>query len=151
MNIAPAVAADGTIYTVSRAHFDSMQAYLIAVKSDFSGAKWVASLQNLLNDGCGTIVPIGPTNYTPNACRVGANPGVDPTTNAPGSGVLIDLASSSPVLPDGSVIFGAITNYNGFRGHMFKFDSPAHLRGRTISDGIPRPPFTPTAAPTQSS
>jgi hypothetical protein len=134
LNIAPAVAADGTIYTASRAHFDDMQAYLIAVKSDFSGAKWVASLQHLLTDGCGTgsafLVQIGPTNTTPNACRVGTNVGVDPTTNAPGSGIILDQASSSPtVLPDGSVIFGAITNYNGFRGHMFKFDSTGTFTG----------------------
>jgi hypothetical protein len=134
LNIAPAVAADGTIFTASRAHFDDMQAYLIAVKSDFSGAKWVASLQHLLTDGCGTgsayLVQIGPTNTTPNACRVGTNIGVDPTTNAPGSGVILDQASSSPTaLPDGSVIFGAITNYNGFRGHMFKFDSTGTFTG----------------------
>lgn len=124
LNIAPAVAPDGTIYTASRAQLDGMQAYLIAVKSDFSGPKWAASLQNRLHDGCGVLVPIGPTNSTPNACRVGSTPGVDPTTNALGSGVIIDEASSSPtVLPDGSVIFGTTTNYNGFRGHMFKFDS----------------------------
>lgn len=124
LNIAPAVGADGTIFTASRAQFDGMQAYLIAVKSDFSGPKWAASLQQLLNDGCGVLVPIGPTNSTPNACRIGANPGVDPTTNAPGSGVIIDQASSSPtVLPDGSVVFGALTNYNAFRGHLFKFDT----------------------------
>jgi len=124
INIAPAIAADGTIFTVSTAHLDGMQAYLVAVKSDFSGAKWAASLQNRLNDGCGVLVPIGPTNSTPNACRVGSNMGVDPTTNAAGSGVVLDLASSSPTaLPDGSVIFGAITNYNGFRGHLFKFDA----------------------------
>jgi hypothetical protein len=130
MNIAPAVASDGTIFTVSRAHFDDMQAYLIAVKSDFSGTKWAASLQHLLNDGCGTIVPIGPTNSAPNACRVGATPGVDPTTNASGSGVVIDQASSSPTaLPDGSVIFGAITNYNGSRGHMFKFSATGSFTG----------------------
>jgi hypothetical protein len=131
LNIAPAVSSDGTtVFTASRAHFDSMQAYLIAVKSDLSGTKWVASLQNLLSDGCGTIVPIGPNNSTPNACRVGATPGVDPTTNAPGSGVIIDFASSSPtVLPDGSVVFGAITNYNGFRGHLFKFDTNGNFTG----------------------
>jgi Viral BACON domain len=129
-NIAPAVAPDGTIFTASRAHFDGMQAYLIAVKSDFSGAKWVASLQNRLNDGCGTIVPIATNNSTPNSCRPGTTPGVDPTTNAPGSGVIIDQASSSPTaLPDGSVIFGAITNYNGFRGHMFKFSSAGVFSG----------------------
>jgi hypothetical protein len=130
INIAPAVAPDGTIYTASRAHLDGMQAYLIAVKSDFSGPKWAASLENRLHDGCGVLVPIGPTNSTPNACRVGATVGVDPTTNAPGSGVIVDLASSSPtVLPDGSVVFGALTNYNGFRGHMFKFDSAGNFTG----------------------
>jgi Viral BACON domain len=130
LNIAPAVAADGTIFTASRAQLDGMQAYLIAVKSDFSGPKWAASLQNRLNDGCGVLVPIGPTNSTPNACRVGATAGVDPTTNAPGSGVILDEASSSPVvLPDGSVIFGAITNYNAQRGHMFKFDSQGDFQG----------------------
>jgi Viral BACON domain len=124
INIAPAIGADGTIYTVSRAHFDSMQSYLVAVKSDFSGPKWATSMQQLLNDGCGVLVPIGPSNSTPNACRVGATMGVDPTTNAPGSAEVFDLGSSSPVvLPDGSVIFGAITAYNGFRGHMFKFSS----------------------------
>ncbi len=130
INIAPAVAPDGTIYTASRAHLDGMQAYLIAVKSDFSGPKWAASLQSRLHDGCGVIVPIGPTNSTPNACRLGATVGVDPTTNAPGSGTIIDEASSSPtVLPDGSVIFGAITAYNAFRGHMFKFDSTGNFQG----------------------
>ena len=130
LNIAPAVAPDGTIYTASRAHFDGMQAYLVAVKSDFSGLKWVASLQNLLNDGCGVIVPIGPTNSTPNACRLSATLGVDPTTNAPGSGVIMDLESSSPtVLPDGSVVFGALTRYNGFRGHLFKFDANGNFTG----------------------
>ena len=130
LNIAPAVAPDGTVFTASRAHFDGMQAYLIAVKPDFSGAKWVASLQQLLHDGCGVIVPIGTNNSTPNACRVGATPGVDPTTNAPGSGVIFDLGSSSPtVLPDGSVVFGALTNYNGFRGHLFKFDANGNFTG----------------------
>jgi hypothetical protein len=124
LNIAPAIASDGTIYTASAAHLDGMQAYLIAVKSDFSGPKWVAPLQNLLNDGCGVLVAIGPTNSTPNACRVGATVGVDPTTNAPGSAVILDEASSSPtVLPDGSILLGASTNYNGQRGHLFKFDA----------------------------
>jgi outer membrane protein assembly factor BamB len=84
----------------------------------------VTSLQNLLNDGCSVIVPIGPTNSTPNACRTGATPGVDPTTNAKGSGAIFDQASSSPTaLPDGSVLFGVFTNYNGQRGHLLKFDS----------------------------
>jgi Viral BACON domain len=130
LNIAPAIGVDGTIFTASRAHFDGMESYLIAVKSDFSGAKWVASMQQLLNDGCGTIESIGPTNSSPDACRVGTTPGVDPTTNAPGSANIFDLGSSSPtVLPDGSVVFGAITNYNGFRGHLFKFDANGNFTG----------------------
>jgi BACON domain-containing protein len=130
LNIAPAVAPDGTIYTASRAQLDGLQAYLIAVKSDFSGPRWAAPLQNRLNDGCGVLVPMGPTNSTPNACRLGATMGVDPTTNAPGSGQIFDESSSSPVvLPDGSVIFGALTSYNAQRGHMFKFDSAGNFQG----------------------
>ena len=107
-----------------------MAAYLVAVKPDFSGPKWATSMQNLLTDGCGVLVPIGPTNSSPNACRLGATPGVDPTTNALGSAEILDQASSSPtVLPDGSVVFGAMTNYNGFRGHMFKFSSAGTFTG----------------------
>ena len=137
VNIAPAIATDGTIFTASRAHLDGgKQAYLIAVKSDFSGAKWVAPLQNLLHDGCGIgsayLVQIGSSaNNTPNTCRFGATVGVDPTTNAPGSGGILDLSTSSPTaLPDGSVIFGANTNYNGFRGHLFKFDANGNFTRR---------------------
>ena len=34
-----------------------------------------------------------------------------------------DSSTSSPVVaPDGSVLYGALTAYNGFRGHLFKFD-----------------------------
>ena len=127
VNIAPAIAPDGTIYTGSRAHFDAMVSYLVAVNSNLT-PKWAASLQNVLNDGCGVIVPIGPTNTTPNACRVGALMGVDPTTNAKGSGSIVDQASSSPtVLPDGSVLFGALDNYNAERGHLFHFDSAGNF------------------------
>jgi hypothetical protein len=129
VNVAPAVGPDGTIYTVSRAHFDAQQAYMVAVKPDLSGAKWVTSFQNLLNDGCGTLLPIagpGVTNLA-NSCRNGTTPGVDPTTNAKGSGVIADQASSSPtVLPDG-VIFGTLDNYNYARGHLFKFDAAGNF------------------------
>ncbi len=127
VNVAPAIAPDGTIYTASRAHFDGMEAFLIAVNPNLT-SKWSASFQNLLNDGCGILVPIGPTNTTPNACRVGSNQGVDPTTNAAGSGFISDQGSSSPtVLPDGSVLFGAITFYNALRGHLFHFDAQGHF------------------------
>jgi len=130
VNIAPTVAVDGTIYTASRAHFNPMQAYLIAVKPDLSGTKWVASLQNRLNDGCGVLLPIAPSGVTnqANSCRNGTTMGVDPTTNAKGSGTIFDLASSSPtVLPDGSVIFGALDGYNYARGHLFHFDTQGNF------------------------
>ena len=131
MNIAPAVASDGTIYVASRAHFNPRTPYLIAVNSNLT-LKWSASMQNLLTDGCGVLVPIA-TPFDPNqanSCRTGSTVGVDPTTNAPGSATLSDLGSSSPtVLPDGSVLMGAITNYNGARGHLFKFSSQGTFQG----------------------
>ncbi len=127
VNLAPAIAADGTIYTVSRAHFTAATAYLIAVNPDLT-LKWSASLQHRLNDGCGAIVPIATDTSTPNSCRPGTTPGVDPTTNALGNGNVPDLASSSPtVLPDGSILFGTTSNYNGARGHMFKFDAAGNF------------------------
>ena len=100
----------------------------MAVNNDLT-PKWQTSLQRLLKDGCGFIVPIGTTNTpTPNTCRFGSNSFVDPTTNDLGSGSVIDQASSTPtVLPDGSILFGAITNYNAERGHMFKFDSAGNF------------------------
>ena len=128
VNIAPAVAADGTVYTVSRAHFNESQAYLVAVNPDLT-PKWQASLRNLLNDGCGFLVPIsGPANMDPNSCRNGATPGIDPTTNAPGSGKVSDQGSSSPtVVPDG-VVFGALVSYNYARGELLKFDTQGNFQ-----------------------
>ena len=131
VNIAPAIAADGTVYTVSRAHFVSRAAYLVAVNSDLT-PKWQASLQRRLNDGCGVIVPIAPLSdpNQPNSCRTGTTPGVDPVTNDLGSGLVVDQSSSSPtILPDGSILFGANTNYNGSRGHLFKFDANGSFLG----------------------
>ncbi len=127
INLAPAIASDGTIYTGSRAHFDHRVTYLVAVNPDLT-LKWSASMQNLLSDGCGVLVPIGPTNATPNACRLGATLGVDPTTNAKGSALIEDAGSSSPTaLPDGSVLFPALAGYNGSRGHLLKFDAAGNF------------------------
>jgi hypothetical protein len=125
VNVAPAVAPDGTIYTVSVAHFDSIIAYLVAVNPDLT-PKWASTLQNRLTDGCGELLPIAKAGVTnePNSCRHGTTPGVDPTTNANGSGTVSDLASSTPtVLPDGSVLYGATDNYNYGSGHLFHFDA----------------------------
>ena len=125
INVAPAVAPDGTIYTVSVAHFNTMEAFLIAVNPDLT-LKWDVTLQKHLTDGCGVLLPIAAegVDNEPNSCRYGTTPGVDPTTNAKGSGTVEDEASATPtVLPDGSVLFGVTDNYDYGRGHLLHFDS----------------------------
>jgi hypothetical protein len=129
LNLAPAIAPDGTVYTASMAHFDSMVTYMIAVNPDLT-LKWSSSMQQVLSDGCGHLLPTAPQGVTdiPNSCRFGATPGIDPTTNAKGSPVLTDLASSTPaVLPDGSVVFGTLDNYNYSRGHLIHFDAQGNF------------------------
>src|SRR5712692_4092708 len=57
VNVAPAIAPDGTIYTVSRADNFSRYGYIVAVNPDLT-PKWHTSLRvNLLN-GCGVTIPI---------------------------------------------------------------------------------------------
>jgi outer membrane protein assembly factor BamB len=125
LNVAPAIAPDGTVYTVSRAHFNDRYAYLVAVNPDLT-PKWAASLRGNLADGCGVLVPFG-TAAKKNICRSGTATGVDPATNDLPAGRVNNSSTSSPtVLPDGNVIFGVATIYNGGRGHLFKF-SPAVL------------------------
>src|SRR5262249_21702542 len=59
----------------------------------------------------------------PGGCRVGAHLGVDPGTNEPGPGRVLDDSTSSPVVaPDGSIYYGAYTLYNYAQGHMMRFD-----------------------------
>jgi hypothetical protein len=126
MNVGPAIGPDGTIYTVSRGHFVSRYNYLIAVNPDLTG-KWAASLRGHLNDGCndGTVQgSVLPVDGAPGGCRVGATNGVDPGTNEPGPGRVLDDESSSPtVAPDGSILFGAYTAYNYAQGHLFHFSA----------------------------
>jgi hypothetical protein len=118
--VIPATAPDGTIYTVSRAHFNGRYAYVVAVRPDLTPA-WSASLRNVLNDGCDVGLP---PNGTPGGCRTGSTRGVDPATNDVPAGRVVDMASSSPVvLPDGGVLYGSQTSYNYLRGHLFKFTS----------------------------
>ena len=129
INIAPAVAPDGTVYTVSVAQFDNQVAYMIAVNPDLT-PKWASSLQYRLTDGCGVLLPIAPkgVNNIPDSCSYGAHVGVDPTTNAYGSGSVEDESSSTPTaLPDGSVVFAATDNYNYGRGHLFHFDTQGNF------------------------
>jgi len=120
LNAIPAIASDGTIYTVSRAHFNDRYAYLVAVHPDLTPF-WAASLRDILNDGCDVLLP---PSGTPGGCRAGAARGVDPATNERPAGRVADISTSSPVvLPDGSVLYGASTNYNFLRGHLFKFSA----------------------------
>jgi outer membrane protein assembly factor BamB len=120
LNIAPAVAPDGTIYTVTRAHFNASYSFLVAVNPDMT-LQWTASLRDRLQDGCGVLLP---ANGTPGGCAVGTRRGVDPTTNLLPAGFVLDQSTSSPaVAPDGAILYGAFTGYNHRRGHMMKFSA----------------------------
>ncbi len=126
VNITPAIAPDGTIYSVTVAHnpYASRYSYVVAFYPDLS-LKWTSSMRDRLNDGCGVLVPIA-TKSSPqaNTCNYGANFGVDPATNQKPAGRVIDQSSSSPVVtPDGGVIYGAYTRYDFARGHTFHFDA----------------------------
>jgi hypothetical protein len=125
LNVAPAVAPDGTVYAVSRAHFNPRYGYVVAATSSLA-PRWAASLRGRLSDGCGS--DLMPPTGRPGGCRAGARDGVDPATNEPPAGLVVDLASSSPVVaPDASVIYGAYTRYNGSRGHLFRFSDAGAL------------------------
>jgi hypothetical protein len=121
LDATPAVGRDGTVFAVTRAQGAPNYSYLVALRPDLR-LKWAASLRGRLDDGCGALaVP---------ACRAGATPGVDPATNLPPAGIADDRSSASPVaLPDGGVAYGALTIYNGLRGHLMKFDRDGEFAG----------------------
>ena len=125
LNIAPAIAPDGTIYTVSKAHLVTRYNYLVAVNSNLTG-KWAASFRGRLNDGCGVDLPIGnPGGANANGgCNAGANLGVDPATNEPPPARVFDDSSSTPTIaPDGSIFYGSLTFYNFAQGHLLHFSA----------------------------
>lgn len=126
LNVAPAIAPDGTIYTISRAHFNSRYGYLVAAKPDLTW-KWSTSLRNRFSDGCDVTIP---PSGTPGGCRAGTTRGVDPADNQPGSGAVNDNSTASPVvLPDGNILYGAHTRYNYAQGHLMMFSpSGQYLR-----------------------
>ena len=126
MNVAPAVAPDGTVYTVSRAHRERAHGYLIAVNGNLT-AKWATSLRGLLNDGCNVTLP---PNGSIGGCTVGATTGVDPATNEMPAGIVHEDGSSSPtVAPDGTVLYGVYTRYNFAQGHLMKFNASGQFLG----------------------
>jgi len=148
LNIAPAIAPDGTIYTIARSHdaFANRSGYLIAANPNLT-LKWISSLNNRFTDGCGVPITQGgvlPPNGQPGGCRAGANFGVDPGVNHAGGGRVLDDSSSSPVVaPDGSVFYGAYSRYNYAQGHLMHFSASgaylgAYRFGWDITPGIVR-------------
>jgi outer membrane protein assembly factor BamB len=112
LNAAPAFAEDGTVFVVSRAHRAARTSFVVAVRPDLT-PRWAASFRGRLTDGCGVLRL---------DCNPGAPAGVDPGTGTLPAGMVDDLSTSSPVaLPDGGVLYGAYTGYNGSRGHLFRF------------------------------
>jgi len=134
LNIAPAIAPDGTIYSITRSHaaFANRSGYLVAVNPNLS-LKWIASLNNRFSDGCGVAISSGgvlPPNGQPGGCRAGANFGVDPGVNHAGGGRVLDDSSASPtVAPDGSVFYGAYSRYNYAQGHLMHFSASGAYLG----------------------
>lgn len=112
-NLSPAVGRDGTVFTAVHNQAVNGGNYLVAVRPDLR-PKWATSLAGLLADGCGVKAT---------SCRAGATVGVDPDTNMMPEAKVHDASSSAPIaLPDGSVLYGALTIYNGGRGHLMKFN-----------------------------
>jgi hypothetical protein len=137
LNAAPAIALDGTIYTITRIQLgDGTGRYagMAAVNSNLT-PKWWTSFRDRLNDGCnndlGTFSgSLLPRNGLPGGCRLGATPGVDPAQNTMPAGRVLDDASSSPtVAPDGSILYGSYTRYDFARGHLLKFGADGQFLG----------------------
>jgi hypothetical protein len=137
LNAAPAIAPDGTIYTITRTHFglgDGRYSGMAAINPDLT-PKWWTSFRDRLNDACnndaGTFPgALLPASGTPGGCRLGTTPGVDPAQNTrPGARVIDDSSSSPTVAPDGSIFYGAYTRYDFARGHLLHFDSNGQYLG----------------------
>jgi hypothetical protein len=134
LNAAPAIGSDGTIYTVTRSHWNRYYGGIAAVNPDLT-PKWWTSLRDRLNDGCnndtGTFAGASlPANGIPGGCRLGTTPGVDPAQNTlPSARMLDDSSSSIVVTPDGALLYGANARYNYDQGHLLKFNSAGQFLG----------------------
>ncbi|HET9157765.1 MAG TPA: hypothetical protein VFN91_13925, partial [Myxococcaceae bacterium] len=131
-NSAPAIGPGGTVFVVSRAHHSlppqageslfgrsANDSSIVAVNPDLT-PKWTFRMREILEDGCGVLA----------SCRQGAPRGVDPSTGLKASVWVWDQASSVPVaLPDGAVLYGGLTSYNGSRGHLMKVGPDGKLMG----------------------
>jgi outer membrane protein assembly factor BamB len=127
LNLVPGVGPDGTVYLVTRAQGTQFRGYLVAVNPDLT-TRWAKSLAHIFDDGCGVLIPLDGSVENPFACSPDARAGVDPRTNELPSAQVVDDSTSSPVvLPDGGVLWGATTGYNGFRGHLVKLDASGEV------------------------
>jgi outer membrane protein assembly factor BamB len=130
INTTPAIGSDGAIFVATRAHGNERYAYLAALAPDLS-LRWATSLRDYLHDGCGvTTASDGTDTDHTFDCRAGTPMGLERTTGVLPAGAVDDQSSSSPVaLPDGGVVYGAFTGYNGARGHLFKLDRTGAIAG----------------------
>ena len=124
LNLTPSVGTDGSVFVATHATFNESYAYVVALGHDLA-LRWAASLRDHLRDGCGGLI-------APDAkvCPPGTPAGLDPYTGLLPAGAVSDDSSASPVaLPDGGVLYGAYSFYNGYRGHMFRFDAAGAILG----------------------
>ena len=119
-NSGPAIGPGGVVFVVSRAHYAENDSSIVALGTNLT-PKWTFRMREILDDGCGVLAV---------SCRQGAPTGVDPSTGLKPSVWVDDQASSVPVaLPDGAVLYGGLTTYNGSRGHLVKVSPDGKLMG----------------------
>jgi len=135
LNVAPAIAPDGTIYSVTRAHLPFIEGarhgFLLAINPNLT-LKWAASLRGpdapgpfpasylnggYFHDGCNDGTPASAASMLPlngatdgsgnslGGCRSGARAGVDPATNRYGGGRILDDESSTPTVAPDGSVF----------------------------------------------
>jgi hypothetical protein len=108
------------VFVVSRAHYAQNDSSIVALSTSLTPT-WTFRMREILDDGCGVLAT---------SCRQGAPAGVDPSTGLKPSVWVNDEASSVPVaLPDGAVLYGGLTIYNGSRGHLVKVSPDGTLMG----------------------
>jgi len=120
MNQAVALAPDGTLYVATHAQGEPRYSYVVSINPGVFDVNWAVSLRDRLDDGCGVTVQ----------CADGAPMGVEPQTGlAPAPEVTDDSTSSPVVMPDGRVLYGSWSFYNGDRGHLFEFSRAGKIEG----------------------
>jgi hypothetical protein len=121
LQVTPAIGADGTVFTATRADGQANYSYIVALHPDLT-LKWATSLRGLVNDGCfleAGLPLVGPDVF----CPPGTPVGIDPLTGMAPAQQTEDASSGAPVvLPDGGVLFGAMRDYDDGRGILLKFD-----------------------------